>query len=62
MIRELIEYCRRRGRDEELVAKVRAERPQVAWPGAPAPQAAQGAAVGTNTTTPPTPRTAAAQT
>ena len=39
-IRELIEFCRRRGRDEELVAKVRAERPQVAWPGAPAPQAA----------------------
>ena len=34
-IRELIEFCRRRGRDEELVAKVRAERPQVAWPGAP---------------------------
>ena len=34
-IRELIEFCRRRGRDEELVAKVRAERPQVAWPGPP---------------------------
>ena len=33
-IRELIEFCRRRGRDEELVAKVRVERPQVAWPGA----------------------------
>jgi hypothetical protein len=38
-IRELIAFCQRRGRDEELVAKVRAERPQVAWPGAVAPQA-----------------------
>ena len=37
-IRELIEFCRRRGRDEELVAKVWAERPNVAWPGAPAAQ------------------------
>jgi hypothetical protein len=37
-IRELIEFCRRRGRDEELVARVRAERPQVAWPGASALQ------------------------
>jgi hypothetical protein len=41
-IRELIEFCRRRGRDEELVAKVRAERPQVAWPGAPAPAGGGG--------------------
>jgi hypothetical protein len=32
-IRELIEFCRRRDRDEELVAKVQTERPQVAWPG-----------------------------
>jgi hypothetical protein len=39
-IRELIEFCRRRGRDEELVEKVRVERPNVAWPGAPAPQVA----------------------
>ena len=36
-IRELIEFCRRRGRDKELAAKVRAERPNVAWPGAAAP-------------------------
>ena len=39
-IRELIEFCRRRGRDEELVEKVRIERPLVAWPGAPASQGA----------------------
>ena len=41
-IRELIEFCRRRGRDEELVARVQAERPQVAWPGAPAAPASGG--------------------
>ena len=29
-IRELIEFCRRRGRDDELAARVQAERPQVA--------------------------------
>jgi hypothetical protein len=40
-IRALIEFCRRRGRDEELVARVRAERPQVAWLGA-APVAPAG--------------------
>ena len=37
-IRELIAFCQRRGRDEELVDKVRAERPLVAWPGVPATQ------------------------
>jgi len=41
-IRELIEFCRRRGRDEELAAKVRTERPQVAWPGVSAAPAAGG--------------------
>ena len=41
-IRELIEFCRRRGRDKELAAKVRAERPQVAWPGGCACFAAVG--------------------
>jgi len=45
-IRELIEFCRRRGRDEELVEKVRVERPNVAWPGAPAGQAAASPASG----------------
>jgi hypothetical protein len=39
-IRELIEYCRRQDRLDELVARVRAERPKVAWPGTPAAQAA----------------------
>ena len=39
-IRELIAFCQRRGRDDELVEKVRAERPQIVWPGAPASQPA----------------------
>jgi len=47
-IRELIEFCRRRGRDEELVEKVRIERPLVSWPGAPAAQAAPASQVGGN--------------
>ena len=58
-IRELIEFCRRRGRDEELVAKVRVERPQVAWQGASAGQAAASPAAGGGgplQTTPPTGR------
>jgi hypothetical protein len=41
-IRELIAFCQRRGRTEELAERVRAERPPVAPPGATAPQASGG--------------------
>jgi hypothetical protein len=48
-IRELIAFCQRRGRDEELVARVQAERPGVAWPGADTGQpSAQPAPAGGN--------------
>ena len=41
-VRELIAFCQRRGRDDELAAKVRAERPQ----GASSGQAAASPAAG----------------
>ena len=47
-IRELIAFCQRRGRLDELADKVRTERPQVAWPGAPAPASGAPASGGGN--------------
>jgi len=56
-IRELVAFCQRRGRDDELLAKVQAERPHVVWPGAPAaqPTVSQAGGVATSPNLPPPP-------
>jgi hypothetical protein len=48
-IRELIAFCQRRGRDDELLAKVQTERPHVVWPGALAAQPTASPAGGVTT-------------